>query len=309
MSPSPLLHCGPAGWDFPHWDGLVYPRPRGRGFHPLRLLAGCFNALEINTSFYGPRRPEVSRLWLRLVAHNPDFLFTAKLLRRFTHERRLAEAELAAFKEGLGPLLAAGRLGCLLMQFPWSFRFTAENRDFFIRLRRSFHEFPLVAEMRHSSWMLPEAVGTFIDYHVGFCNIDQAEGVRAMPPAALLTTAIGYVRLHGRGARARPQDFEAPAPRAPGTAYLYSPAELEQWKERIDTIARFARAVFVITNNDARGCSVVNALQLQAMLTGERPAAPAGLVRRYPVELADFRGEGPMQQWLFESHPAAKAVA
>ncbi len=84
------------------------------------------------------------------------------------------------------------------MQFPWSFRFTAENKDFFIRLRRAFHEFPLVAEMRHSSWMAEEAVGVFLDYRVGFCNIDQPEYTRAMPPTAYLTSGVGYVRLHGR---------------------------------------------------------------------------------------------------------------
>ena len=31
------------------------------------------------------------------------------------------------------------------MQFPWTFRYTEENRAFFIKLRRAFREFPLVA--------------------------------------------------------------------------------------------------------------------------------------------------------------------
>ena len=41
--------------------------------------------------------------------------------------------------------------------------------------------------------MAEEAIGTFIDYRVGFCNIDQPEYTRAMPPTALLTSA-GFPR-------------------------------------------------------------------------------------------------------------------
>ncbi len=126
---------------------------------------------------------------------NRNFQFTAKLNQQFTHKRLLTEIDAASFKEGLFPLLHANRLGALLMQFPWSYRFTEENVDFFIKLRRAFHEFPLVAEMRHNSWLTEEAQGIFLDYKVGFCNIDQPEYTRAMPPTALLTSNVGYVRF------------------------------------------------------------------------------------------------------------------
>lgn len=136
------LRCGPAGWSCPHWNGVVYPRLRRRGFHPLEFLAEYADTVEINTSFYQPLRPELTRLWMAKVAANPNFAFTAKLHQRFTHERTLDYADVAVFKEGLWPMLKAGKLGCLLMQFPWSFRFTEENREFFIGVRRAFHEFP-----------------------------------------------------------------------------------------------------------------------------------------------------------------------
>ena len=308
MPHKPVLRCGPAGWSYPHWNSIVYPRPKPRGFHPLEFLSGHFDVIEINTSFYQHLRPEVARLWLSRVSGNPEFMFTAKLQRRFTHERRLAESEIAAFSRGLRPLLEAGKLGCLLMQFPWSFRFTEENRDFFIRLRRAFGEFPLVAEMRHSSWMMQEALGLFIDYHVGFCNIDQPPHSSAMPPTACLTSGIGYVRLHGRDYGNWFRKFDSPPRAVARHDYLYSMEELAEWKERIDHLRRFADAVYVITNNDAGGRSVVNALQLQAMFGLGAQEAPRELVRHYRRELEDFSPDGPVQNLLFgEGIPDWKA--
>ena len=273
------LRIGPAGWSYPQWKGVVYP---AAGPHPLELLARQFDVVEINSSFYQPLKPEVVKLWVRKVASNPRFRFTAKLHQQFTHARIIEDREVEQFKEGLHPLLRAGKLGAVLMQFPWAFRFTAENREFFIRLRREFHEFPLVAEMRHSSWMAEEAIGTFLDYRVGFCNIDQPESIRAMPPTAFLTSNIGYARLHGR---------------APG--YLYPEEELAQWAGRIEKVGRYADAMFVVFNNDAGAKSVVNALQLQAMMSGIRAPVPIELRRRYPLELEKFGPNRAEQQCLF----------
>lgn len=305
MATSPRV--GTAGWSYPHWNGLVYPKPFPRGFHPLDFLARHFSAVEINSSFYQPLKPEVVRLWMRKVEVNPQFLFAAKLHRRFTHDRVLEEPGVAAFKEGLWPLLRSRKLGAVLMQFPWAFRFTAENREFLIRLRRAFHEFPLVAEMRHSSWLTEEAIGTFLDYRIGFCNIDQPDYTSAMPPTAYLTSSVGYVRLHGRnpknslGGYDRNCSGQSPV-RLRQHDYLYSEAELEEWTKRIERIHRYAESTFVIFNNDAAGQSVVNALQLQSMIAGPGVAAPKELRRRYPLELERFGPKRFEQELLF---PAA----
>jgi uncharacterized protein YecE (DUF72 family) len=296
MAASPRV--GTAGWTYPHWNGLVYT---DKGLHPLEQLARSFDAVEINSSFYQPLKPEVVRLWMKKVERNPRFLFTAKLHQRFTHARVLDDAEVAAFKDGLRPMLRSNKLGALLMQFPWSFRFTAENREFFIRLRRAFGEFPLVAEMRHSSWMAEEAVGTFIDYRVGFCNIDQPEYMRAMPPTAFLTSGVGYVRLHGRNPKNSLGAYDKSALRARQHDYLYSDDELVEWTKRIEHVGRYAESMFVILNNDAAGKSVVNALQLKAMVSGVRSAAPRELRRRYPMELEKFTPQYAEQQSLFSA--------
>jgi uncharacterized protein YecE (DUF72 family) len=239
---------------------------------------------------------------MKKTSANPRFQFTAKLHQDFTHRRILEEKAVQTFKEGLKPLLTAKKLGALLMQFPWSFRLTEENREFVIRLRRAFHEYPLVAEMRHSSWMAEEAVGTFIDYRIGFCNIDQPEYTRAMPPTALLTTGIGYVRMHGRNPKNSLGGFHASSPieRQRQHDYLYTAAELDEWAKRIEHVNRFAETTFVIFNNDAAGKSVVNSLEMKAKLTGVHPVAPRELRRKFPMELAEFTGQS-QQQWLFSA--------
>lgn len=288
MSPdlATKIAIGPAGWSHPHWDGLFYPAAKPRGFHPLQLIARHFSTVEIQSSFYAPLKPEHAKLWASLVSKNPDFQFTARLGRSFTHDRQMDPAAIAQFIEGLKPLHRAGKLGALLMQFPWGFRYSEENRNHFLALRRAFHEFPLAAEFRHDSWMTEEAVGTLIDYRVAFANVDLAAAPHAMPPTAFLTTGTGYVRLPGRKEN-----------------HLYSDAELLDWKSRIEIVARYAKRVHVIFANDAAGRALVNAFELKSLF-GEHLRVPRELALRYPVELAHLRPSRPLQTQLFTTELA-----
>jgi uncharacterized protein YecE (DUF72 family) len=277
----------------------VYPKNRPRGFHELEFIARFFDAVEINTSFYGLLRPEISRLWIKKVEQNPKFLFCAKLNRRFTHDRVLDADEIRSFKQGLKPFTDGRKFGCLLMQFPWTFRYTEENRAFFIKVRRAFGEFPLAAEMRHSSWSHDEAIGTLIDHRVAFCNIDQAAYTKAMGPTELVTSPIVYVRLHGRNPRDWTQEFERAARPAPRHDYLYTAAELSEWRARIDRMLPYASSAFVFMNNDVGGKAIVNGIQLAELLGDDRRRTPADLARRYPVEMAGLKPDGPVQPYLF----------
>src|SRR5579871_5078037 len=105
------IRVGTAGWSYPHWSGLVYPKTHWPGFHQLEAIAKNLDTVEINSSFYQPLKPEVVRLWAKKVEANPGFLFTAKLHQQFTHNRVLDEAEIASFKAGLAPLVQAKKLG------------------------------------------------------------------------------------------------------------------------------------------------------------------------------------------------------
>lgn len=297
------IRVGPAGWSYPDWKRIVYPDARPRSFHEAAYLAQFFDAIEINTSFYRPLRPELARLWVRKIEFNPRFRFTAKLNRVFTHDGRLEETDIRLYKEGLAPIAEAARLGCVLMQFPWSFKFTRENRDYLIRLKKTFREYALVAEMRHGSWMADEAIGVLIDNHIGFCNIDQPQFSNSLPPTGLATSPVGYVRLHGRNHQQWWEHDEEEDPRAlPHVAarynYLYSAAEIAEWKPRIDQVASQARTTYVVTNNHYEGKSVANALQLIHLLIGEPIETPPSLLNFYP-ELVPISKNAPVQGSLF----------
>jgi uncharacterized protein YecE (DUF72 family) len=122
-----VIRVGPAGWNYRDWNGVVYPKPQLRGFDELAYISEYFDVVEINSSYYGPSRPISARKWIESVSANPRFRFTAKLFHSFTHERQPAANDEKEFKEGITPIAEAGRLGVLLLQFPWSFKFSPET--------------------------------------------------------------------------------------------------------------------------------------------------------------------------------------
>ena len=278
------IRVGPAGWSYADWEGIVYPRSKPRGFHPATYLAQFFDTIEINTSFYNPLRAEVAQSWVAKVQCNPSFQFTAKLWKRFTHERSASLQDERTFKQGIEPLATAGRLGALLLQFPWSFKNTRENHEYMSGLFMQFMEYPLVVEVRHSSWNQPETFELLRSQGVGFCNIDQPVIGRSLAPSEHVTTPVGYVRLHGRNYdhwfTANEQAYER-------YDYLYTMQELKPWAERIANIASSAEIVFVISNNHFQGQSITNALQLISILRGPPVAVPEGLAAHYP-QLAEI---------------------
>ncbi len=279
----PVIRVGPAGWSYPDWRGVVYPRRTPQGFHELEYLAEFFPAVEINTTFYHPPRPPVVREWVRQV-EGKEFQFTAKLWQRFTHERRAGAKDERLFKEALAPLVEQGRLGALLLQFPWSFKNDPENRHYVASLRQRFREYPLVLEVRHRSWNQPEVLERLRELGIGFCNIDQPVIGHSIQPSRHVTAAVGYVRLHGRNYQAW---FSSTGDLGERYNYLYSAEELEPWVERARHIAQQSKVTFVITNNHARGKAVANALQLIALLSGQPVPVPKSLIENYP-DLADI---------------------
>jgi uncharacterized protein YecE (DUF72 family) len=294
MNPKPPeIRIGPAGWSYEDWVGIVYPRARPRDFHEAAYLAQFFDTIEINTSFYHPPAARMTKGWIRRVAHNPNFKFTAKLWQRFTHERNANREDEKTFKEGMAPLLEEGRLGALLLQFPWSFKNTKENREYLGGLAMEFVEYPLVLEVRHSSWNKPEIFRMLADLRVGFCNIDQPVIGSSIAPSERATAPVGYVRLHGRNYEHWFSSEDKPEERY---NYYYSLPELEPWAERIRAVAQQAELTFVITNNHFQGKAVANALQLVHLLRGGPVNVPDTLLAHYPElkEIAPPAGAAPL---------------
>ena len=314
MEQAARIRIGTAGWSYKDWDGILYPPEVTRKkVHPVEFLARFFDVIEINTSFYGHIRPELGRLWSRKAAAvNPNFLFTAKLHRSFTHSPlavteptsaasiRPNERDERLAREGLNSLAAEGKLGALLIQFPVSFKNTSLNREYLELLLRQFIEYPRVVEVRHESWNQPETIAEFMRHNVGFCNIDQPLLGRSLAPTEHVTSGVGYVRLHGRNYE---HWFDSGSDSGSDSDnrndrynYLYKPAELEKWKEKVEIIAQKAESTFVIANNHFQAKAAVNALELRHLLDGKKVRAPETLVRHYPelkemVEVEDASGD------------------
>jgi uncharacterized protein YecE (DUF72 family) len=278
--PKPTIRIGPAGWSYKDWEGVVYPHKPGAKFDPLEYLAHFFNTIEINSSFYRPPAVSTTKSWAKRIAANKEFAFTAKLYRVFTHERgKATPQDEKAFREGMDVLAKAGRLGSVLLQFPWSFKNTADERIYLAKLVERFSDYPLVVEVRHTSWNNEEVYEWLAEREVGICNIDQPVFKRSIRPAALTTSSVGYIRLHGRNYE---NWFREKAPRDERYNYLYSLDELDPWLVRIKEVAKQTRETYVITNNHFRGQAVVNAVEIKSALEEEPVPAPEPLFEVYP---------------------------
>ena len=279
------IRVGTAGWSYVDWEGVLYPKPHPRGFDPVAFLARYIDVVEVNSTFYRPVEPRVAERWVERVADFERFTYTAKLWRRFTHERDAAftRDEVETVHRGMKPLHDAGKLGAILLQFPWSFRRSDENRQWLDDVTRAFEEFPLVVEVRHASWDVPEFYAELVERGIGFVNIDQPLFRHSVKPSARTTAPVGYVRIHGRNYR---DWFRKDAGVEARYDYLYSPAELTPWAERTAHLATGgAEEVYAITNNHYRAQAAVNALQLKSMLRDEPVPAPDTLYAQYEEEL------------------------
>ena len=283
------IRVGTSGWSYADWAGIFYPPQKPRGFDELGYLARFFDAVEVNSSFYRPPTARMGESWLRRTP--PEFEFTYKLYQKFTHERPPAwmPADVAEYKEGVEPVRAAGRLGAVLVQFPWSFRADDEAFRHLEAVRRDFGDLPLVVEVRHVSWTGPQAVKFLKDAGLGFCCIDQPPSRSGVPPMTLVTSPVGYVRLHGRNREAW---FKRDAGRDERYNYLYREEELQEWIQRIHEIARASQKTYVFTNNHYRGQAPANALQILSKLRGGPVPVPAPLLKEFPF-LGSIAAEGP----------------
>jgi uncharacterized protein YecE (DUF72 family) len=273
------LYVGPAGWDYRDWQGVVYT-PGLKGTDRLAFLATLFGVVEINVTFYRPLTAPLARRWLAAVTQAPEFRFNAKLWQVFTHERRLPEAELGQFREGLLPLLEAGRLGVLLAQFPYSFHNDQENRGYLLKLKAVLPDFSLAVEVRHRSWQQRAVRDWLEEAGLEFCNIDQPLVSYPMGATRWVTGTRGYLRCHGRR---KDKWFEFGEDREARYDYFYGPEELAELAERTRELMEKAKETYVIFNNHPAGQAVANGLELLHLLKPEyRPTLPAGLLAAFP---------------------------
>jgi uncharacterized protein YecE (DUF72 family) len=258
-----MLHVGTCGYSYKDWIGPFYP-PGTKSGEMLGLYARRFATVEIDSTYYAIPRPS---LFESMVRRTPsDFRFAVKAPGSVTHapvDGDPPSADLIAFREAVEPLVAAGRLGAVLAQFPHAFVPDGDAWRRIMLLRERWSGLPIVAEFRHREWQRPGTLRELRRMDIGWCNVDEPRLSTLMRPGAQATSEIGYVRFHGRNASTWWRQDRSPDERYD---YLYREAELTEWLPRIAQIDAETRETFVFFNNHRNGQAATNARQMAHLL-------------------------------------------
>ena len=303
QAPLPALwrgvRFGTAGWADPSLSrgALFYPKaaktPEGR----LRHYAEHFQLVEVDATYYALLATETVRRWVDWTPAN--FCFDVKAHPVFTKhplDRRRLPPELAQaipetsgtsrievdalpqeittelehrFLASISPLVEAGRLKSILVQFPPWFDATRGHARHIESLRARYPEAPFSVEFRHKSWLLPERRAKVIDLlraqHLPYVVVDEPDTPRGgVPPLPLVTSSrLSVVRFHGQN---RGAWLNARATVAERFNYLYANAELAAWTETVRRLSDQADEVHAVFNNCVRNYAILNAKGLAALL-------------------------------------------
>lgn len=307
------IRVGTSGWYYPTgrgtWNGVFYPTrsARGRAFDELAYYAEHFDTVEVNSTFYGQPRADVTRRW---VDRTPDgFEFSVKLYQKFTHPAMFTErlrrslgdatnavdtdevpaalarpnqADLDAFKRGIGPLADRGKLGALLAQFPPSFKSGEVERAYLTNLLRAFSGYPVAVELRHRSWSdhFGDTLALLNGFQAAWTQIDEPK-FRFSIRQNFLPNVLGfyYMRLHGRNAA----QWWRPTVSEDRYDYLYSTEELKEFTETADAARHIVKKVYLYANNHFSAKSVANAVMIKHQLGEPQTGTyPPEFVEQYP---------------------------
>jgi uncharacterized protein YecE (DUF72 family) len=250
---------GTSGFSYDDWVGPVYPADLPKSDW-LRFYSQEFPTCEINFSYY---RIPSARTLAQMADKTPDgFLFSVKAFQGITHEREDPAPQIAQFAAALAPLMDAQKFACVLIQFPHSFHATPEHRAYLRRLREGFGDLPCVVEFRSRDWITEQTFDELRQINFGFCCVDQPRFKSLVPPIAVTTGPVAYIRFHGRNYDKWWQHDEA----WERYNYSYSDDELGEWIPKIRQLDAEAPLTLVYMNNHWQGQAVGTAHQLKTLL-------------------------------------------
>ncbi len=254
-----MIHLGTSGFSYDDWVGSFYPAGMPKR-EWLVYYAREFDACEVNSSYYA--LPELSTLKAMAEKTGDGFLFSFKANQEMTHKREDNASVFEAFCQVLAPVIAAGKLGCILAQFPYSFGLSRHNWDYLRQFRERLGELPVVVEFRNAQWLRQDVFDWLHHLNLGFCCVDEPRLPNLLPPLAEVTSNIGYIRFHGRNSAKWWQHEQA----YERYDYSYSPSELSEWLPNIQKLDSIAEKTFIFANNHWRGQAVSTIRQLRVML-------------------------------------------
>jgi len=254
-----MIHLGTSGFSYDDWVGKWYPEGTKKA-DMLRYYAQKFNAVEVNFTYY--RMPTAKTL-AQMAAKTPEgFQFAVKATSEMTHDRTGEPEVFRVFQEALAPLQERGQLGCILAQFPYSFKPEDENLAYLHWFEEQIPDLATVVEFRNRRWLTADTFDLLSELSLGFCCVDEPQLPGLLPPMALATSDTGYVRFHGRNAKEWFQHEEA----WQRYNYLYSEDELKEWVGKVQQVAEATNQTFVFFNNHFGGNAAVNASTFAELL-------------------------------------------
>ncbi|MGW0503913.1 DUF72 domain-containing protein [Micromonospora sp. NPDC003241] len=266
-----------------------YPRevntPAGRLGH----YAERFALVEVDTSYYAIPTPETVHGW---VDATPDgFTFDVKAFSLFTGHptpvatlpadlrpaggpARVRRRDLPTeaydelwhrFRTALTPLVAADRLGAVLLQFPpWLTRGDAARRRI-AELASRCRPWRVAVELRHGSWFdgtaALETLAFLREHDLTHCAVDMPQGhPSSVPPIPLATAGLAMIRFHGHSTAWDGGDKEE------RFRYAYGDEELRRWSEVLVDLADQADELHVLFNNCCAGQAQRDAERMAGLL-------------------------------------------
>ena len=252
-----MIRIGTSGFSYKDWVGPVYPRGLPAK-EQLGFYAQEFSTVELNVTYYRVPGQAIVEGWAEKTPD--DFLFSVKAHGSLTHQRD--DPDFAGFVSALAPLVEAEKLGCVLAQFPNSFRLLPQNRDYLKRLRDGLADLPVVVEFRNAAWVAGPILDLLTSLEMGFCCVDEPALRGLMPPVVEVTGPLAYVRFHGRNA-ARWYNHQHAWERYD---YTYLVEELGEWVPMIRALDASAPLTLVYFNNHFEGQAVRGARDLRQLL-------------------------------------------
>lgn len=257
-----MILVGTAGYSYDDWVGIFYPDKIDKK-EMLSFYASEFAFTEVNSTYY--RMPNRFMLYHMQEKTPENFQFVIKAHKSLTHQRDNNEKQFGEFKASLQPVIEAGKLGCILAQFPTSFRNRDENRDYLKYFRSQLDDLPVAIEFRHEEWIEENVFELLEEESLGFVCVDEPRFKTLVPPEIRSTSEIGYIRFHGRNYK-KWWHHESPHERYD---YLYDEDELRDWVPLIQKLAANTKKTFVSMNNHYRGQAVINGRMIREMLEHE----------------------------------------
>jgi uncharacterized protein YecE (DUF72 family) len=291
---------GTASWSDPGFVERWYPKKMPAG-ERLPWYAQHFDMVEVNSTFYSVPEPRMVERWC--AATPAGFTFDVKLHQLFSFhatptkllppdlQRRaetdakgkvkstpeLREALLKIFLRSALIFRDAGKLGVFLLQLSPAFSPRKHELGELERLIKMLSDYDLAIEFRNRNWAIGDELQSTIDFlekhHAIFVNVDApiSDHFMVMPSDVdeVTNPNIAYLRLHGRNAKA----YITGKTVAARFDYDYSDNEIAEVAARSEKLAREARELHVIFNNNNLDYAPRAALRLRKAL-GQIVKAP-----------------------------------